>query len=91
MLWGGHHRRIMEKVCAYMGANPDVSGGTMGEPNTDIPAYVYKLEEDLLDSFWGTADVASPVDLGKPGPWNQKEIRRRALVRYLFLMCEYHN
>ena len=90
-LWAAHHRAIVEEVCRCMGDCPDVSGGTMGEPNIDIPDYVEDLNEALLNTFSAAAAIASPWDLACPGPWSRREKCRKILVTYLHNMCDFHD
>ena len=90
-LWASHHMAIVEELCRCMGDRPDVRGGTMGEPNIDIPDYVEDLNEALLNTFSAAAAIASPWDLACPGPWSRREKCRKILVTYLHNMCDFHD
>ena len=43
------HRPILSRVLAFLGEDPDVSGGTMGNPKMP-PEKLYNLEEFLEDT-----------------------------------------
>ena len=99
-LWRGHHEPIAATVCAFLGDDPDVSGGTIGEPK-EIPPYVNLIDGYLRLAFFRSALVASPFtsqkiynqlyDTGIPGPINAEEIARRVMARYLYYMEAYTN
>ena len=97
-LWRGHHEPIAATVCAFLGDDPDVSGGTIGEPK-EIPPYVNLIDGYLRLAFFRSALVASPFtsqkiynqlyDTGIPGPINAEEIARRVMAKHLYYMTEY--
>ena len=73
------HRPILSRVLAFLGENPDVSGGTMGNPKMP-PESLYILREMLEDTAVHNFKYYFLV------PYSDNELRFRAFLNYLWIV-----
>ena len=73
------------KILSFCGVNADLTGGTIGEPNTVSElAYVFR------DVFYGFVIDGTHAYFDPSGPmWNADELRRRCLVAFLWRFVHY--
>ena len=75
----------IEKILSFCGVNAELTGGTIGEPNTVSElAYVFQLvfQRLVLDGTNAYIDPSWPM-------WNADELRRRCLVAFLWRVVHY--
>ena len=80
-----HFSHILSGVAEYLGQDPDITGGTMGECKTP-PEWMRLLRSRLGITFW--AHVTS-VQFVYMGPLNDKETALRLLQNYFWLWIDY--
>ena len=67
-------------VQKFLGHDPDVSGGTIGEPRSPQP-YVYVLKSSLKKALFRGCNSKAPF----PGPaYSSRELYKRALTEFLW-------
>ena len=84
VIFDSHLSHILSPVAKFLDEDPDVTGGTMGEPRTP-PEWMRLLRVALTNTFW------AHIPLVYMGPLNGKETTLRLLQNYFWLWVQFHD
>ena len=69
---------VLHSTQAFLGHEPDVSGGSIGHPRSP-PSYVYVLQDCLTKAL-----IRGCNSSWEGPPYSSRELSRRALIAYLW-------